>query len=59
VARGTLRVNAHGLRADRILNESPATADPVRLIRLFGISVETAMRYTRAAHPERAAMPPR
>ncbi|WP_274564968.1 hypothetical protein [Streptomyces spiramyceticus] len=28
------------------------TADPVRLMRLFGITSHTAIHYVRAAHPE-------
>ena len=43
------------LRQDRILHEAALTADPVHLIRLFGISPGTAMRYVSAAHPERHA----
>ncbi|EPH46913.1 hypothetical protein ABT390_33775 [Streptomyces aurantiacus] len=44
-----------GLRQDRILNEAAETADPLRLMRLFGITEQTAMRYVTAAHPERTA----
>jgi len=43
----------HQLRQDRILDEAAVTADPIHLMRLFGISVNTAMRYVHAAHPER------
>jgi integrase len=50
---------ARQLRADRILNEARHSADPISLIRIFGISVTTAMRYLRAAHPERCSVPPR
>ncbi|PTH90612.1 hypothetical protein C9J60_05200 [Streptomyces sp. A244] len=39
------------LRADRILDEARHTADPVHLIRLFGIAPVTAMKYLRAVHP--------
>ncbi|MGW5650622.1 hypothetical protein [Streptomyces humi] len=39
------------LRMDRILDEAKHTADPVHLIRLFGLSPCTAMQYVRAAHP--------
>ena len=45
------------LRQDRILHEARETADPLRLMRLFGISDGTAMRYVTAAHPERTARP--
>ncbi|WP_457470094.1 hypothetical protein [Streptomyces sp. TE4109] len=48
-----------GLRQDRILNESAENADPLRLMRLFGITEQTAMRYVGAAHPERTAKLPR
>ncbi|MCQ1579269.1 tyrosine-type recombinase/integrase [Streptomyces parvus] len=41
------------LRMDRILDEATHTEDPVHLIRLFGLSPITAMRYVRAAHPDR------
>lgn len=47
------------LRQDRIRDEAFDVDDPLHLIRLFGISVETAMRYIRAAHPERTAKLPR
>jgi hypothetical protein len=39
------------LRVDRILDEAKHTAGPLHLVRLFGISPITAMRYLRAAHP--------
>jgi hypothetical protein len=41
------------LRQDRILHEAHETADPLRLMRLFGISDGTAMRYVGTAHPEK------
>ncbi|CAM5521420.1 MULTISPECIES: site-specific integrase [Streptomyces] len=44
-----------GLRQDRILNEASETGDPLKLMRLFGITEQTAMRYVTAAHPERTA----
>ncbi|MFD2422660.1 hypothetical protein [Amycolatopsis pigmentata] len=47
------------LRQDRILDEARATTDPVRLVRVFGITVATAMRYVYAAHPERRSTGPR
>jgi hypothetical protein len=34
-----------GRRQDRILNEAFETADPLELMRLFGITEQTAMRY--------------
>ncbi|MET9511991.1 hypothetical protein ABZX62_26640 [Streptomyces flavidovirens] len=47
-----------GLRQDRILNEAAESADLLRLMRLFGITEQTAMRYVTAAHPERTAKMP-
>ena len=47
------------LRQDRILDEARHTADPVHLIRVFGISATTAMKYVYAAHPERRSTLPR
>nr|WP_138968746.1 hypothetical protein [Streptomyces sp. YIM 121038] len=52
-------VTPEGLRQDRILNEALETADPLKLMRLFGITERTAMRYVKAAHPERTAKLPR
>jgi hypothetical protein len=41
-----LPTTAAGLRADRLLDEARACgADPLRLVRLFGLSSETAVRY--------------
>ncbi|MFT9471827.1 hypothetical protein [Streptomyces sp. Mo3] len=48
-------VSMQTARQDRILREAFETEDPLHLIRLFGISDTTAMRYITAAHPERAA----
>ena len=65
ISLGTLRANLptgvtlDGLRQDRILNEALETTDPLRLMRLFGISDQTAMRYVGAAHPERTSKLPR
>ncbi|MET8623843.1 hypothetical protein ABZW30_08815 [Kitasatospora sp. NPDC004669] len=47
------------LRQDRILDEAFATGDPLKLMRLFGITDVTAMRYVGAAYPERTAKLPR
>nr|WP_244204239.1 hypothetical protein [Streptomyces africanus] len=49
------RADTGRLRQDRILNEAFETADPLKLMRLFGITEQTAMRYVAAAHPERTA----
>ncbi|MGW2770763.1 hypothetical protein [Streptomyces sp. NPDC001275] len=47
------------LRQDRILDEAFTTGDPLKLMRLFGITEPTAMRYAAAAYPERTARLPR
>ncbi|GAA2972895.1 hypothetical protein GCM10010446_66680 [Streptomyces enissocaesilis] len=47
------------LRQDRIRDEAFEVDDPLHLMRLFGISSQTAMRYINAAHPERTAKLPR
>ncbi|MFC8269493.1 hypothetical protein ACFUIZ_27810 [Streptomyces cinereoruber] len=52
-------VTLDGLRQDRILNEAFKSADPLKLMRLFGITERTAMRYVGTAHPERTAKLPR
>ncbi|UUV32314.1 tyrosine-type recombinase/integrase [Amycolatopsis roodepoortensis] len=39
---------------DRVLHEAQHTADPVHLIRLFGIHPSTAVKYVNAAHPDKA-----
>jgi hypothetical protein len=51
-------VSASQLRQDRILDEARHTADPVRLMRVFGICDTTAMKYLYTAHPERQSLPP-
>ncbi|MFB8776288.1 hypothetical protein [Streptomyces broussonetiae] len=62
---GTLRaalpkgLTLASLRQDRILNEASESADPLKLMRLFGITEQPAMRYVSAAHPERTAKLPR
>ncbi|MCL7430392.1 hypothetical protein [Streptomyces sp. YS415] len=47
------------VRQDRILDEARESAAPLRLMRLFGISDGTAMRYVSAARLERTAKLPR
>ncbi|MFI6670974.1 hypothetical protein ACIBM1_39465 [Streptomyces sp. NPDC050481] len=65
VSIGTLRaalpqgLTLDGLRQDRILNEAFESADPLKLMRLFGITEQTAMRYVGAAHPERTVKLPK
>ena len=41
------------VRQDRILDEARHTADPVHLMRVFGLTAKPAMKYVQAAHPER------
>lgn len=48
-----LGLQSRRVRSDRILHEATTTEDPVLLVRLFGITVPTAMRYLHAAHPHR------
>ncbi|RSM64899.1 hypothetical protein DMB66_18470 [Actinoplanes sp. ATCC 53533] len=50
-----LGVTPNALRRDRILDEARVTADPVHLMRVFGITDSTALKYIFAAHPERRA----
>lgn len=45
------KLQVTSLRVDRMLDEAKHNADPLHLVRLFGISPITAMRYLRAAHP--------
>ncbi|MFN2505803.1 MAG: toll/interleukin-1 receptor domain-containing protein [Acidimicrobiales bacterium] len=40
-----------------ILDEARHTADPVHLMRVFGIADRTAMHYVSTAHPERRSQP--
>jgi len=54
-----LKIRPSKLRQDRILDEARQTADPVHLMRVFGIAVTTAMKYIYTAHPERRSSPPR
>ncbi|MFF3068888.1 hypothetical protein [Kitasatospora sp. NPDC057936] len=42
------------LWTDRILDEANHTADPVHLVRVFGIHPHTAVKYVHAAHPHKA-----
>ncbi|MFF9803597.1 hypothetical protein ACF1G5_00435 [Streptomyces coeruleorubidus] len=46
-------ISARKLREDRIYDEARHTADPVHLMRLFGIGKGTAMKYVSAAHPDK------
>jgi hypothetical protein len=53
-----LPTTAAGLRADRLLAEAQATGDPLRLMRLFSLSADTAVRYCAEADPTLAATAP-
>ncbi|WP_405764139.1 hypothetical protein OHU34_01280 [Streptomyces sp. NBC_00080] len=50
-------ISARQLRGDRIYDEARHTADPVHLMRLFGLSTGTAMKYITAAHPDKRPDP--
>ncbi|MFI0937338.1 hypothetical protein [Streptomyces sp. NPDC021020] len=52
-------VTLRAVRADRILDEARETEDPVHLVRVFGLSVTTAMKYIHTAHPHRGGPVPR
>jgi hypothetical protein len=54
-----LGVRPDRLRQDRILDEARHTADPVHLVRVFGITESTAINYVHAAHPGRQSVIPR
>jgi integrase len=54
-----LGVSPSQLRQDRILDEACHTADPVCLMRVFGLCDTTAMKYLYTAHPERQSLPTR
>jgi hypothetical protein len=54
-----LGVRPGRLRQDRILDEARHTADPVHLVRVFGITESTATNYVHAAHPGRQSVIPR
>ncbi|WP_405512355.1 hypothetical protein [Streptomyces canus] len=49
----------HEVRADRIPDEARETEDPVHLVRVFGISITTAMKYIHTAYPHRGGPVPR
>jgi len=42
------------LWTDRVLDEARETADPICLVRLFGIHPSVAVKYVQAAHPDKA-----
>jgi hypothetical protein len=47
----TIGVPAGKLRQDRILDEARSTADPLGLMRIFGLANHSAVRYVAAARP--------
>ncbi|MEU8548883.1 hypothetical protein AB0C81_18135 [Streptomyces roseoverticillatus] len=47
----SLGIQPRQLRIDQILDEAHEIADPVHLMRVFGITDTTAMKYVKAAHP--------
>jgi hypothetical protein len=53
-----LGFNASQLRIDRLLDEARQTADPVHLMKVFGIADGTAMNYVATAHPEKFTIEP-
>ncbi|MCL3999152.1 hypothetical protein M4438_37665, partial [Streptomyces lavenduligriseus] len=55
----TIGLTAGALRTDRILDEARHTADPVRLMRLFGLANVTATKYVLTAHPDKRPAPTR
>jgi hypothetical protein len=48
-----LGIRPDRLRQDRILDEARHTADPVHLVRVFGITEYTVINYVHAAHRRR------
>ena len=56
---GELGLTPSQLRQDRILDEARHTADPVHLMRVFGLSAHPAMKYIQAAHPDHGPSMPR
>ncbi|TMR09277.1 hypothetical protein ETD86_44255 [Nonomuraea turkmeniaca] len=54
-----LGISPTRLRQDRILDEAKHTEDPIHLMKVFGISDSTAMKYIYAAHPDRQSVIPR
>lgn len=56
---GELGLTPSQVRQDRILDEARHTADPVHLMRVFGLTAKPAMKYVQAAHPDRGPAMPR
>jgi hypothetical protein len=55
---GELGLTPSQVRQDRILDEARHTADPVHLMRVFGLTAHPAMKYVQAAHPDRGPSMP-
>jgi hypothetical protein len=51
-------LTAQQLWSDRILEEARETEDPIHLMRVFGLSATTAVKYVQTAHPERCIIDP-
>jgi hypothetical protein len=51
-------LNPQRIWTDRILDEARDTADPIHLMRVFGLSATTAVKYVQAAHPDRCTTDP-
>ncbi|MFD0068709.1 hypothetical protein ACFRAI_41275 [Streptomyces sp. NPDC056637] len=56
--RDRIGINPTQLRQDRFLDEARETADPLRLMQLFGITPHTAIHYVSTAYPERFTIDP-
>jgi hypothetical protein len=56
---GELGLTPSKVRQDRILDEARHTADPLHLMRVFGLTAKPAMKYVQAAHPDRGPVMPR
>ncbi|MFD5463949.1 hypothetical protein ACFWIQ_14200 [Kitasatospora sp. NPDC127059] len=53
----TIGLTAGAVRTDRILDEARHSADPVRLMGLFGLSNTSATKYVLTAHPDKRPGP--
>ncbi|MFE4023247.1 hypothetical protein ACFXPZ_38625 [Streptomyces sp. NPDC059101] len=51
-------LTAQQLWSDRILDEARETEDPIHLMRVFGLSATTAVKYVQTAPPERCITDP-
>lgn len=53
----SIGISARKLRQDRLLDEARETEDPIRLMRVSGVSNVTATRFLHAAHPDNKVDP--